>query len=248
MLTGNTLDHYFDLWRHPTLSSESWAELHAVLPFEYYGIRHKFLKLTPFYLKPFNERLAEHHRLEGDRLTAMVDAARGKSRHFNVFMGAFKKLHDELGGDRNPNGVMDFRDRQPLDYYLLLAIKAEICFREELRETGILDSMDDQKLSGYLKRLGVRAGLDETTIGLFNDSVKTYTKLHSEPMNGIRGIMNLGSKKPPEQVALVQAMICCELARNYFAHHDYMDAELLNGQDSQFLLGGILVCVLVFLG
>jgi hypothetical protein len=247
MLTGNTLDHYLDLWRYPTRGQQTWAELHSILPFEYYEIRDKFLELAPFYLKQFTERISERYRLDGDRLAAVVDALRAKSRHFNVFMGAFKKLHDELGGDRKPTDVIDFRERQPLDYYLLIAIKAEVCFREELRETGILDGLKNQKLSGYLERLGTRAGLDATTIKLFKDSVHTYTKLHSEPTDGIRRIMNLGSTKPSGQIALVQGMICCELARNYFAHHDYMDAELLNGLDSQFLLGGILVCLLVLL-
>ncbi|MDD2919924.1 type IIL restriction-modification enzyme MmeI [Rhodoferax sp.] len=47
---------------------------------------------------------------------------------------------------------------------------------------------------------------------------------------------------------VLEAMVCCELARNYFAHHDYLDSELLNNADSQFLLGGILVSVLVLLG
>jgi hypothetical protein len=247
MLTGNTLDHYLDLWRYPTRGQQTWAELHSILPFEYYEIRDKFLELAPFYLKQFTERISERYRLDGDRLAAVVDALRAKSRHFNVFMGAFKNLHDELGGDRKPTDVIDFRERQPLDYYLLIAIKAEVCFREELRETGILDGLKNQKLSGYLERLGTRAGLDATTIKLFKDSVHTYTKLHSEPTDGIRRIMNLGSTKPSGQIALVQGMICCELARNYFAHHDYMDAELLNGLDSQFLLGGILVCLLVLL-
>jgi len=247
MLTGNTLDHYIDLWRYPTRGQQTWSELHSILPFEYYEIRDKFLELAPFYLKQFTERISERYRLDGDRLAAVVDALRAKSRHFNVFMGAFKKLHDELGGDRKPTDVIDFRERQPLDYYLLIAIKAEVCFREELRETGILDGLKNQKLSGYLERLGTRAGLDATTIKLFKDSVHTYTKLHSEPTDGIRRIMNLGSTKPSGQIALVQGMICCELARNYFAHHDYMDAELLNGLDSQFLLGGILVCLLVLL-
>jgi hypothetical protein len=247
MLTGNTLDHYLDLWRYPTRGQQTWAELHSILPFEYYEIRDKFLELAPFYLKQFTERISERYRLDGDRLAAVVDALRAKSRHFNVFMGAFKKLHDELGGDRKPTDVIDFRERQPLDYYLLIAIKAEVCFREDLRETGSLDGLKNQKLSGYLERLGTRAGLDATTIKLFKDSVHTYTKLHSEPTDGIRRIMNLGSTKPSGQIALVQGMICCGLARNYFAHHDYMDAELLNGLDSQFLLGGILVCLLVLL-
>lgn len=250
MLTGNTLDHYFGLWRYPTLGQRAWAELHSVLPFEYYGIRDKFLKLAPFYLKQFNERLDGRYRLDGDRLVVAVDALRAKSRHFNVFMGAFKKLHDELGGDRKPTDAIDFRERQPLDYYLLLAIKAEICFREVLQGIGELNkiSADHHGLHRYLKELGRGVGLDNEALAFFDKEVKHYVNLKTKPLDALPKIRTLQASDKPEQNTLIQAMVCCELARNYFAHHDYLDSELLNNADSQFLLGGILVSVLVLLG
>lgn len=253
MLTGNTLDYYFDLWRYPTRSSEKWAELHAVLPFEYYEIRDKFLQLAPIYLKQFNERLPERYRLDEESLRASVDGIRVKSRHFNVFMGAFKKLHDELGGDRKPTDVLDFRERQPLDYYLLLAIKAEVCMREELRNHGKLNQpngipVNEHGLEAYLKALGRRAGLDDRSITFFDHSLKHCKNLRGEPKDAILRVQALKSDDQADQFALIQAMVCCELARNYFAHHDYMDAKLLNDPESQFLLGGILICVLVLLG
>ena len=253
MLTGNTLDHYLDLWRYPTLSSERWAQLHAVLPFEYYEIRDKFLQLAPIYLKPFNERLPTRYRQDGESLRATVDGIRVKNRHFNVFMGAFKKLHDELGGDRKITDVVDFRERQPLDYYLLLAIKAEVCMREELRNLGMLgqsNGIPEHKhgLEAYLEALGLRAGLDEQAIAFFHRSVKLCKNLRSEPKDAILRVQSLKMEGQTDQIALIQAMVCCELARNYFAHHDYMDAKLLNDPESQFLMGGILICVLVLLG
>ena len=42
-------------------------------------------------------------------------------------------------------------------------------------------------------------------------------------------------------------MLCCLAARNYFAHHDYCDAALLNEKSSGFLLGGVLLAVLTLL-
>lgn len=46
---------------------------------------------------------------------------------------------------------------------------------------------------------------------------------------------------------LTQAFLCCMLARNYFAHHDYLDQELLRSEKSGFILRGILLTVLMLL-
>ena len=250
MLTGNTLDHYFGLWRYPYWGQQQWAELLTVIPFEYYGNRDKFLQLVPTYLQPFNVRLSERHRLEGERLAAVVDTVRARNRLFNSFMGAFKKLHHELAHKPERTGGIDFRERQPLDYYLLLAIRAETCFRCELRRIGELDSIPkkDQGMVAYLQKLGTRSGLDDESLTFFSQSVKNSEKLYAEPQRAINQIIELGGSAAPQQLALVQAMVCCYVARNYFAHHDYLDDILLTNRDSGFLLGGILVGVLVLLG
>lgn len=250
MLTGNTLDYYFGLWRDTTRQQQSWAELHSVIPFEYYANRDKFLQLAPTYLQPFNDRLPECYRLDGERLAAVVDTVRAHNRHFNSLMGAFRKLHHELTHDPERTGGIDFRERQPLDYYLLLAIRAETCFRYELRRIDELDSIPkkDQGMGAYLRKLGAQAGLDNESLTFFSQSVKNSEKLYVEPQRAIGQIIDLGGSAAPQQLALVQALVCCYVARNYFAHHDYLDDVLLTNRDSGFLLGGILVGVLVLLG
>ena len=125
--------------------------------------------------------------------------------------------------------------------------------REELRNLGMLDQPNGipvakQGLEAYLRTLGRCAGLDEQAIGFFDRSVKHCKNLRGEPKDAILRVQSLKLEGQTDQIALIQAMVCCELARNYFAHHDYMDAKLLNDPESQFLLGGILMCVLVLLG
>lgn len=78
--------------------------------------------------------------------------------------------------------------------------------------------------------------------------MKNSEKLYFEPQRAIAQIIDLGGSAAPKQLALVQAMVCCYVARNYFAHHDYLDDVLSTNRDSGFLLGGILVGVLVLLG
>ena len=90
--------------------------------------------------------------------------------------------------------------------------------------------------------------MDDQSIAFFDLNLKHCKNLRAEPKDAILRVQALKSEGQADQIALIQAMLCCELARNYFAHHDYMDAKLLNDPESQFLLGGILICVLVLLG
>lgn len=61
---------------------------------------------------------------------------------------------------------------------------------------------------------------------------------------GIADVMNMTSDLIPKEHYLVQAFLCSVLARNYFAHHYYLDSELLRSKESQFLLAGILATAL----
>lgn len=60
--------------------------------------------------------------------------------------------------------------------------------------------------------------------------------------------MALSSSLSSKEHYLVQAFLCCELARNYFAHHHYLDDELMRTKESGFMLTGILATVLYLLG
>ena len=245
MLTDNKLDDYFWRWRNTSQQNEGWAELHAVLPFEYYENRIKFTQLAPTYLQAFNERLPMRYRFEGEALASAVDAIRIKNPHFNSFVRAFKKLHQELTRDPELVGRIDFRERSPLDFYLLLAIRAESCFRFELKANE--DPKKEDKLDSYLIELAKKAGVDSKDTECFKKNQRETTKLYDTPSDFIERISRLTPAEGCSEAPLGQAMLCCLAARNYFAHHDYYDYELLNDKSSQFLLGGILLAVLTLL-
>ncbi len=253
LLTENTLDHYFDLWRYQDRQTQQWAELRAVLPFEYFSAREKFLELTPYYLKDFNARLEPKFQLEGAALLARVDLIRTRNRHFNRLTMAFKNLHDEMAGNLNDRALIDFRERDPLAHYLLVAICAEKCFREELTRIDKLKDIKPEKEQGmfkYLLMLVKSSGFSHqaTIAGLNEGKNKKISQLHDTPENVISQIRALSYGEAGNELPLAQAMICCEVARNYFAHHDYLDDKLLEDADSRFLLGGILMAVLTLLG
>ena len=245
LLTGNTLDTYLDLWQYTHGGQERWAELKAVLPFEFYSDREYFLQVAPFYLADFNKKLPNSKRLEDARLHAVVEGIRTRNRHFNSFLGSFRKLHEALGAKPALPGGIDFRNRNPLDYYLLLAIRAEQCLRSELLRRDCLGDNDSLEL--YLRQLAKEIGLDGKAKACFDSHRKTVADLKEMPTDFIDSISRLNTSNERTQIPLGQAMLYCLAARNYFAHHDYLDAELLNEQSSQFLLGGVLLSVLTLL-
>lgn len=250
LLTGRMLDYYLDLWQYTHIGQESWATLKSVLPFEYYTDREYFLRQAPFYLNEFNKRLPKKNRLEGERLCAAVVHISTKNRHFNSFISSFRKLHEELTPKHVQTRGIDFRNRSPLDYYLLLAIRAETCFRTELEASGALGNIKPkQGLEAFLRSLAKQAGLDDKGTTCFESHRKKVTNLEklTQESDFIVGISVLSGASSCSQVPIGQAMLCCLAARNYFAHHDCQDDKLLSEKSSQFLLGGVLLAVLTLL-
>jgi hypothetical protein len=139
------------------------------------------------------------------------------------------------------------RERRPLDYYLLVAIRVEAVLRYGLEQSGALASMKDSErdLQGYILHRARAIGLSAPALEHFQRNAKRYTQLRDTPPSPIAEIMQIQSDLAPEEHYLAQAFLCCLLARNYFAHHYYMDSELLRSKESGFMLGGILVSALL---
>ena len=125
-LTGNKLDDYLEKWSRPSHQQyDGTAELINVLPFEFFSDRYYFLDMASYYLKPFNEFLAENEKLADNRLKDIVDNLRSVNYPFGGFLSSFRQLHDELTFKSEGFGKLDFRNRRPLDFYSSLAIRAE---------------------------------------------------------------------------------------------------------------------------
>jgi hypothetical protein len=246
-LTGKTFDDFLEEWRYRDyFGHRPWAELHSVLPYEFFSDRRHFLDDVPHYLKSYNKLVPDPERLQGERLAKLVDRLRSTNYPFNSFLGAFRQLHEELRYRLDLKGQIDFRELRPLDYYSLLAIRAEGSFRYALDKENPLDQVEPENhtLREYISRLALKRGISQRTVDYFRAKDKEHTNLKRTPQDPIGVIMGLMPGFGPRDDFLARAFLCCSLARNYFAHHHYLDTELLRSEKSAFLLTGILVTVL----
>jgi len=246
-LTGKTFDDFLEEWSYRDyFGRREWAELHSVLPYEFFSDRKNFLRDAPEYLKSYNAILPESERLDGERLAKLVDRHRSTNYPFSSFLGAFRQLHEELGYRWGQRGQIDFRELRPLYHYSHLAIRAEGSFRYALEKEGLLHQLDAQNhtLREYITHLALKRGIAQGTVDYFKAQDREYTNLKRTPQDPIGAVMNLTPGLCLRDDVLVRAFLCCTLARNYFAHHHYLDAELLRSERSAFLLSGILVTVL----
>ncbi len=250
-LTDTKLDDYLEKWSRPAHRQyDGTAELIEVLPFEFFGDRYYFLDMVPHYLKPFNEVLAEKEKLTDAHLKEVVDTLRSANYPFGGFLSSFHQLHDEISVKSADFGRIDFRNRRPLDFYSLLAVRAEGCLMFALRESGKLASINAQErqLYRYIWQLAERRGLSANAVNaLRSREARALVQLHAEPKTPIHDVMSWTPAITPREQRLVQAFVCCLLARNYFAHHHYLDGELVKGEESAFMLGGIVFTVLFLL-
>jgi len=241
-LNGKNFSYYFKKWQFSN-KREVWPPLYKVLPFEYFEDRQYFLSILPHYKEFYKKILPTDEELE-----QLVSSLQKTNYPFDSLLNAFRQFHEHLMYKPKQKGSIDFRVLRPLDYYSLVAIRAETCLRFALNEDGSLNTIQKQGLDGYIKELSKQKNIPEAVITRFSIEVNKLTKLHKTPENPIVNIKKIECEHE-QDTNLVQAFLCCVLARNYFAHHNYLDKHFLRDQkeESAFMLIGILVTVLKLL-
>lgn len=250
ILDGKKFEHYLDLWSYPpSRQNDGSAELVEVLPFEFYTDRINFFRNADSYLETYNVIVTGGQCLKGENLKRIVDSLREKNYPFGSFLRSFSEMHACLTYKSEDFGKVDFKERKPLDYYALVAIRAEGCLMYPLLESKEIDDIENslKGLEDYILHHAQKRRLSAQAINVFKQS-KGGTKLHQRPTDAITKIINLqAGQLSAHEKYLVQAFLCCVLARNYFAHHFYEDKKLLKDAELGFLLGGILATVLYLL-
>ena len=250
-LTGKTVEDYQTEWTPSHMQYEGWLPLDEALPYSVLQHQKKFVQLAPHYLKPYNELEKVTRKYDGASLPALVSRLQIDNYAFTGFLAAFHELHSQLNSPSFDKTGIDFRNRRPLDHYSLLAIRAEGCLRRELDSLGKLKDgkTDSQGLARYIMKLSEMRSVSNKVTGYLSDKKRLgeLTQLHkqqADPVSAIQAIKTGGTAMDDQ---LTQAFLCCMLARNYFAHHDYLDEDLLHSEKSGFMLRGILLTVLVLL-
>lgn len=239
---------YVDEWEKPYMGNVGWAPLDEVLPYEFLLHQKKFAQMAPHYLKAYNKVASKRMQLPQEKIATLCRRLQRRNSAFVGFASAFFDLHEELRYNSFDEAGLDFRMLRPLDHYAMVAIRAESCLREELRRLGLLDSLPSQKqtLAIYIENLSKHRGLNSKIIGTFMTK-RDLADLKDDRENPIGRIQSLETSLSEREHKLVQAFLCCTLARNYFAHHDFLDHELLHTSRSEFLMQGIILAVLTLL-
>jgi hypothetical protein len=239
---------YVDEWEKPYMGNVGWAPLDEVLPYEFLLHQKKFAQMAPHYLKGYNKVASKRMQLPEEKIATLCRRLQRRNSAFVGFASAFFDLHEELRYNSFDEVGLDFRMLRPLDHYAMVAIRAESCLREELRRLGLLDSLPSQKqtLAIYIENLSKHRGLNSKIIGTFMTK-RDLADLKDDRENPIGRIQSLETSLSVREHKLTQAFLCCTLARNYFAHHDFLDHELLHTSRSEFLMQGIILTVLTLL-
>lgn len=250
-LTGRTVFDYIDEWKHPFYGNHGCAKLDDVLPYGFVLHENKFSEMAPRYVEPLNLQLGKKRALSQSKIARLARHLQHTNRNFQGFLAAFHELHDNLSYKPFETHGIDFRFLRPLDHFAMLAINAEGCMRQELAGLKLLDGIPgrNQTLQHYIRNLAPLRGIPQRVTDTFIENRK-LTELYdcSNRSDPIGRIESLGlARLVSDEACLVKAFLCCVLARNYFAHHDFLNADLLGNAKAGFLLGGILVSVLVLL-
>ncbi len=241
-LTGKSLDFYLDKWLYTHKGQASWAELHKVLPYEHFEDRQYFLSVAPHYLKAYNAVASDGARLHGDALKSTTDILRETNWPFETFLSAFRQMHSAMSFSSKDMRRIDFRNRRPVDYYSLLALRVESSLRWKLEHEGLLEGA--ATLNAYIAKLASCRGMSATALREFEGVASKLTRLHNTPRDCIASIIAFNPDLSEYERYLVRAFLCSVLARNYFAHHYYMDDLVLKSDGAEFLFAGILVTTL----
>ena len=250
-LTSKTIEEHHTDWTPSHMQYDGWLALEEALPYSVFQHQKKFVQLAPHYLKPFNELLIVTRKYDEASLPGLVRKLRKRNYAFAGFLAAFHELHNQLNSPSfNQHGI-DFRELRPLDHYSLLAIRAEGCLRRELDSLGKIREIDPkhQGLASYVLKLAELRYVSAKVTGYLSDKSRlgVLTKLHDQrddPLSAIQAVHTGGTAVDDQ---LTQAFLCSMLARNYFAHHDYLDQDLLHSEKSGIMLCGILLTVLVLM-
>lgn len=246
-LTGRTIEDFLDAWKYEGYYGQrEWAQLVDVLPYASYRNKQSFLRTAPIYLKDYNSRVPEAEKLVDRRLDERVSGLLHQNRAFGSFVYAFAQMHEALTHTAESFSRIDFSERHPLDYYLMLAIVPEVAFREALRPRKKLRTDGKREgLTTYIRQLASDAGYHKACQKYIEHC--KLAELDGEPPDRLNEIAGLATGLPPTEDYLVKAFLSCGFARNYFAHHDYLGSRVLRDEHAGLLFSGVLVTLLVLL-
>jgi hypothetical protein len=194
-------------------------------------------------LSDFAVYLPEDLHLKGAELKSLVGILWKEHECFRSFCRAFHQLHRYLTIQSGEE--IDFRNFALIDYFLVLAIRAEVVLFEVLGGYGDYHSKSLKEILKEYMSIATANGVFCKGINLArsNWQLTDLRNTPADPFKIIQEDMAKACNKPAIR-QFAKHLLTFGLMRNYFAHHTYLDEKILEPEVGRFGLVSILVSVL----
>lgn len=239
LLTGNTIEHYYDVWANRDRRPRNVLALEEALPQEFRSAEQYFLSHF-LAVRGSYDHLPATVRLTDAEVAQVLKSLRAKTPIVTDWLLNYQRLHEALGGPP----AWDYADVTPntiLHDFTLLALFAEKILEALSTQTGPdVMGLAREFCQGLESKDNRFAG----TWQLAATNWKQQTQLRSKPGDPFGDLIRLPLIGSAEAVNLARALLFFGLARNYFGHHSYLDGALLNTPEGGAAVSGVVTTTL----
>lgn len=218
--SSTTKTDLFKKWEYKEWKQQ-WAQLKDVIAFEDFELEREFCLFFPKY----SQKRGIH--IDKDEVTPLFNQFL-KFEAFRPWARAFADMHKAL---RKDSPTITFHQPRFIEHFLVLTLRTEVLVREFFK--GAAHGIEEDHLVDLFKALSLVEDCHADCKAICNvvrrkDNQKK-TKLYDKPANlfsGLEscvfeGVDEIGKEKSLEILKFFTA-------RNYFAHHCYLDDEVNN--------------------
>lgn len=249
-LTGQPPD-FFDSFWHGGRQEHEWACLIEALPREEELARRDFARTALMYLRRYKASIPQIGTLNEEGFRRLVSDNWQRSRPLRRFVLAFYRLHRELNGERLIENESVIGRAERIEQFNLTLMHAERVLSLEYRERHRLQSYPEiRKLAkDTLNHLLCRWSLSGEVSRIAQKRTQLLLQQHAmlhdlDPQQGLPLVSSSDVASGNDTADHAAAMLInFVIARNYAAHHDAVDADLVypNGEDADKHPGEIAV-------
>ncbi len=243
-VTGDAIDLDDAFWSPPDRMAREWAALPDVLSFEWHEAKESFTRNALHYLEAFNKASSPGGSFDEAALAKQAERMNA-SVPFRRFMLAFFRLHQHVGGAINRSTRIQLQEETPIDFLLLCAL-----FAEKVVGEAYLAKNRGAALPRFNKLVHWLSGEVETAKGLNGLRTKVASRLKSGEtelydLPQTRRIPFNVPTASSEEAIVEEAFVNFAKIRNYAAHHDVLDFELIHTPAAVHVLESLLLVVLL---
>ncbi len=243
-VTGDPVDLDDPFWNPPDRMAREWATLPDVLAFEWHEAKESFPRNALHYLEAFNKVASPGGSFDEAALAKQAERMNA-SVPFRRFVLAFFRLHQHYGGAINRSTRIRLREETPIDFLLLCALFAEKLVSEVYlsRNRGTTLPKVKRLVLWFAGEVGNAKGLSGLQARVARRLKSGETELYDLPQT--HRIPFNTPATDSEEAIIEEAFVNFVKIRNYAAHHDALDFELIHTSAAMPVLESLLLVVLL---